>query len=111
MVEVEVNKQFFTTNGTSIEMDFGQYNPIKMIIFSSLGWVVNCSVAVTLTYHIEYSLGSQLLVLVLMIRRDLTLELIELAKLHIFHEQEKLPWDENICKNAKISPWYFLSSL
>ena len=44
-----------------------------------------------LTYHIEYSLGSQLLVLVLMIRRDLTLELIELAKLHIFHEQEKLP--------------------
>ena len=52
---------------------------------------MNCSLDVTLTYHIEYSLGSQLLVLVLMIRRDLTLELIELAKLHIFHEQEKLP--------------------
>ena len=52
--------------------------------------------------HIEYSLGSQLLVLVLMIRRDLTLELIELAKLHIFHEQKELPWDKNICKNAKI---------
>ena len=43
------------------------------------------------TYHIEYSLGSQLLVVVLMVWRDLTLELIKLAELHILHEQVELP--------------------
>ena len=50
-----------------------------------------------LTYHIEYSLGSQLSVLVGQIRGDLTLELIELPELHFFHEQIEFPWEENIC--------------
>ena len=49
------------------------------------------------TYHIEFSPGSELEVLVAVVRGDLALELIELAQLHLFHEQMELPWEENIC--------------
>ena len=52
---------------------------------------MHCSSVLVPTYHIEYSLGSQLLVVVLMVWRDLTLELIKLAELHILHEQVELP--------------------
>ena len=48
------------------------------------------------TYHIKYSLGSQLKEVVVLVRRDLTLELIELPQLHFFHEQIEFPWKENI---------------
>ena len=51
----------------------------------------------TPTYHIEFSPGSELEVLGVTVRRHLALELVELAQLHLLHEQMELPWEENIC--------------
>ena len=47
-------------------------------------------IIIIITYHVQLGLGSQLLVLVGLVRRDLTLELVELPQLHILHEQVKL---------------------
>ena len=49
------------------------------------------------TYHIKFSPGSELEVLVVLVRGNLALELIELAQLHLFHEEMELPWEKNIC--------------
>ena len=91
-------------------MAFGQFNPLKIILFfSRLGCGVQgkCSLVTqrgrvlqwytTPTYHIEFSSGSELEVLGVMVRGHLALELIELAQLHLLHEQMELPWEENIC--------------
>ena len=112
-------EQFFTINGSSIEMTFGQFNPIKMILFFIV-LAEHCSA-------LQFS-TRECLQFLLPITLSTALALscwwwfwwsgetwhsnsLNLPSSTFSTNRWNSPEKRIFVKNAEISPWYFLSSL